>query len=114
MAVAFVRVIVPKRMVLGAAVVPECDRICLPLETHAQFGGLHVPVEHLENRVAFARAQADNARGEEAVREQAFPTRLGMRPDDRMLGTRINPSAIVIAVAAAVVLLAVVDRREAV
>src|SRR6266700_4022356 len=53
-------------------------------------------------------------RGEEAIHEQAFPTCLGMRPNNRMLGTRIDLSAVVIAVAAAIMLLAIVDRCEAI
>src|SRR5262245_42022106 len=99
-------------MVLGAAVVPECDRIRLPLETHAQLGGFHVAVEHFEYRVAFSRAQTDDVRGEKTIHEQTFPPRLWMRPDNRMLGARISLAAIVVAVAATVVLLAVVHRCE--
>src|SRR5215831_18274816 len=100
-------------MVLGAAVVPECDRIRLPLETHAQLGGLHVAVEHFEYRVAFSRAQTDDVGSEKAIHEQAFPPSLGMGPDNRMLGARIGLAAIVVAVASAVVLLAIVNRSEA-
>src|SRR5947209_17928847 len=114
MAVARVEVIVPQRMVLRAAVVPKCNRVRRPLETHAQLGGLKVPRKHFENRVAFALAQTDNMRGEEAIHEQAFPTCLGMRPNNWMLRSRIDSSAIVIAVAAAIMLLAIVDRCEAI
>src|SRR5260370_16281614 len=114
MAVAPVGVIVPQRMVLRAAVVPKCNRVRRPLEAHAQLGGLNVPIKHFENRVAFALAQTDNMRGEEAIHEQAFPTCLGMRPNNRMLGTRIDLSAVVIAVAAAIMLLAILDRCQAI
>src|SRR5262249_38084496 len=105
MAVAPVGVIVPQRMVLRAAVIPKCNRVRRPLKAHAQLGGLNVPIEHFEYRVAFALAQTDNFRSEEAIHEQAFPTSLGMRPNNRMLGTRIDLSAIVIAIAAAIMLL---------
>src|SRR5205823_10818597 len=112
MAVAPVGVVVPQRMVLRAAVVPKRNRVWCPLEAHAQLGRLNVPIEHLENRVAFALAQTNNMRGEEAIHEQAFPTCLGMRPNNRMLGMRIDLSAVVIAVAAAIMLLAIVDRCD--
>jgi hypothetical protein len=92
MAVAPVGVVVPQRMVLRAAVVPKRNRVWCPLKAHAQLGRLNVPIEHLQNRVAFALVQTDNMRGEEAIHEQAFPTCLGMRPNNRMLGTRIIES----------------------
>ena len=69
MAVAPVGVIVPQRMVLRAAVVPKCNRIRRPFESHAQLRGLNVPIEHFENRVAFTLAQTNNMRGEEAIHE---------------------------------------------
>jgi hypothetical protein len=71
-----------------------------------------MPIEHFEERVAFTFPQTDNMRGEEAVHEQAFLARLGMCPNNGMLGTRINLAAIVIAVAAAIVFLAIMDRTE--
>ena len=74
MAVAPVGIIVPQRMVLRAAIVPKRNRVRRPLEAHAQLGGLNVPIEHFQNRVAFALAQTDNMRGEEAIHEQAFLT----------------------------------------
>src|SRR5215475_13108605 len=83
MAVASVRVVVPQRMVLRAAVVPKCDRVRRPLEAHAQIGGLDVPIEHFENRVAFILAQADDVVGEKAINEQAFLTRFGMSANAR-------------------------------
>src|SRR5262245_47620976 len=94
-------------MVLRAAIVPKCNRVGRPLETHTQLGGLDVPIEHFENRVAFALAQTDNVRGEEAIHEQAFLTCLGVRPHNRMLGTRIDLLAVVITVAPAIMLLAI-------
>src|SRR5262249_9491495 len=100
-------------MVLGAAVVQECDGIRLPLETHAQLGGFHVAVEHFEYRIAFGRAQTNDVRGEKTIHEQAFSPSLGMGPDNRMLGARIGLAAIVVAVASAVVLLAILVRSYA-
>ena len=69
MAVTPVGVIVPQRMVLRAAVVPKCNRVRRPLEAHAQLGGLNVPIEHFQNRVALVFVQTDNMRGEEAIHE---------------------------------------------
>ena len=112
MAVAPVGVIVPQRMVLRAAGVPTCNRVRRPLEAHAQLRGLNVPIEHFENRVAFTLAQTDNVRGEEAIHEQAFFTCLGVRPNNWMLGTRIDFSAVVITIAGTIMLLAIVDRCE--
>src|SRR5262249_17028890 len=105
MAVAPVGIIVPQPMGLRARGVPKCNRARRPLATHAQVGGLNVPIEHFQNRVAFALARTDNVRGEEAIHEQAFLTCLGMRPNNRMLGTRIDLSAVVITVAATIMLL---------
>src|SRR5262245_26481980 len=112
MAIAPVGVIVPQRMVLRAAVVPKCNRIRRPLEAHAQLRGLNVPIEHFENRVAFTLVQADDVRSEEAIHEQTFFTCLGVCPNNWMLSTRIDLSAIVITIAATIMLLAIVDRRE--
>ena len=109
MAVTPVGIIVPQRMVLRAAVVPKCNRARRPLEAHAELGGLNVPIEHFQNRVAFALAQTDDVRGKKAIHEQAFLTCLGMRPNNRMLGTRIDLSAVVVAVAATIMLLAIVS-----
>src|SRR5262249_20519524 len=96
MTAAPVDIIVPQRMVSRAAVVPTCNRARRPLEAHAQLGRLNVPIEQFQKRVAFALARTDNVRGEEAIHEQAFLTCLGMRPNNRMLGTRIDLSAVVI------------------
>jgi len=101
-------------MVLCAAVVPKRNRVRLPLEAHTQLGGLHLPIEHFKDRVTFTLAQTDNMRGEEAVHKQAFPASFGTRPNNRMLGTRVNLAAIVITVATAIVFLAVMDCGEAV
>src|SRR5262245_17944391 len=72
MAVASVGVVVPQCMVLRAAVVPKCDRVLHPLEAHAQLGGLDVPIEHFENRVAFILAQADDVGGEKRFTNRHF------------------------------------------
>src|SRR5262245_2814591 len=114
MAVAPVGVVVPQRMVLRAAVVPECHRIRLPLEARAELGGLYLPIEHFEDRVAFTLAQTDNMRGEEAVHEQTFPAGFGMRANNRMLSARVSLAAIIISVAATIVLLAIMDGGQAV
>src|SRR5262249_53221911 len=114
MAVAPVRVIVPQHVMLSAAVVPECHRIRLPLEAHAELGGLYLSIKHFENRITFTLSQTNNMRGEEAIHEQAFPTSFGMRADNRMLGARVSLAAIVIAVTTPIVLLAVVDCAQAV
>src|SRR5215469_3834186 len=100
MAIAPVRVIVPQRMVLRAAVVTKCNRVRRPLEARARLGGVNEPIEHIQNRDAFAVSRTDDVRGEEAIHEQAFLTCLGMRPNNRMLSTRIDLSAVVITVAA--------------
>src|SRR5262245_18244630 len=114
MAVAPVGVVVTQRMVLGAAIVPECHRIRLPLEAHAELANLHLTLKYFEDRIAFALAQTDNMRGEEAVHEQALPAGFGMRANNRMLGACVSLAAIVITVAAAIVLLAVVDCGQTV
>src|SRR5271156_1854645 len=52
-AIAALRIVVPQRKMLCAAVVPERQRICLPPEAALEFGFLEVPEQHLQDGVAF-------------------------------------------------------------
>src|SRR5262249_17795602 len=113
MAVALVGVVIPKRVMLNAAVVPKCNRVRLPVEAHAELGRFDVPIEHLKDRVTLVLLKADNARREEAVDEKAFLAGHWMGPNDRMLGARIRLAAIIIAISSAKVLLTIVDRGKA-
>src|SRR5437879_6507607 len=47
-----VRVVVPDRLMLGAAVVPERDRVLPPMKTDLEIRLGHVLVEELQNRRA--------------------------------------------------------------
>src|SRR3954454_14999737 len=69
-AVAALRVIVPHRVVQGAAIVPERDRVRLPAEAAVEFRRLGVAVQHLQEGVAFEAAQALDRGGEVRVDEQ--------------------------------------------
>src|SRR5688572_22912099 len=48
MSIALSRIIVPQGVVLDTAIVPERDRVWLPLEAAMQLRCLDVPVEHLK------------------------------------------------------------------
>src|SRR5262245_8130776 len=91
---ASVGVVVPHRAVLGAAVVPEGDRVGLPLEAHRELGRLDVAPEHLQDRIALAFAEADNAGREHPIYEQDLPARDRVGAHDRVLGTRIRLAGI--------------------
>jgi hypothetical protein len=99
-------------MVLRAAVVPERDRVRLPLEAAMQFRRLDVAVEHLQYRVALLLAQLHDAGGEGAVDEQCLAPGHRMGADQGMLLTRVL-LAPVFGVPSAVDMLAVVDRGHA-
>src|SRR5262245_20064224 len=114
MAVAPVRVIVPQRMMLSAAVIPERDRVRLPAEARAELGRLDVAEQHGEDRIAFVAAHAENAGGEEAIHEQAFPARDRMRAHHRVLGARIFFAAVVNIITAAIEWLTIVDGAQAI
>src|SRR5678815_904676 len=67
MAVAALRIVVPHRVVLHAAVVPERDRVHLPAEPAVELRRLDVAVEELQHRVALRPRELLDARGEAAV-----------------------------------------------
>ena len=67
MAVAALRVVIPRRQMLGAAIVPERDRAWAPSEAALKFGIFEVPEEHLENCVALAVLQLHDSSGEHPI-----------------------------------------------
>ena len=85
-AVTYVRVIVERRAVHGAAVVPEGDGVLLPAEAALELGRLAVANQHLQERVALVLSQAFDALGEAAIDEQALSARHRMRAHDGMDG----------------------------
>ena len=88
MAVALVRIIVPDRAVLDAAVIPERNGIRPPLEAHAQFRRLDATIQHPQDRVAFVLAKSNNPCREISVDEEALLPGDRMRPNDGELGAR--------------------------
>src|SRR5665647_2103139 len=62
-----VRPVVPQRAVLGAAVVPERDRILAPAEAALEQRIFHVLVEVFQDRAALVAGDADDVAGETAV-----------------------------------------------
>lgn len=90
-----VGVVIPQRLVHHAAVVPECNRVRLPLEAHAELGRFHMPIEHFENGIALAPPEADNTCGVVSVDEQGFSPRHRMCPNNGVFGPRKYLAAVV-------------------
>ena len=88
MAVAALRVVIPQRQMLGAAIVPERDRAGAPSEAALKFGIFEVPEEHLENCVALALLQLHDSSGEHPIHVKCLASRLRMSPYHRMLRVR--------------------------
>src|SRR5262249_25067264 len=64
MSVAFMGKVVPKGLMLGAAIVPKCDRVGLPPEAHAELRRFDMLVKHLQDGIAFGLLEAGDAHGE--------------------------------------------------
>src|ERR1700722_7035683 len=77
--IASLREIIPQRMMLRAAIVPEGNRARLPLEAAHELRRLDVPVQHLKQRSALLLLQLRNVSGEAAVDVKRFPSGHGMR-----------------------------------
>src|SRR5262245_17065420 len=86
MPVTLIGKIVPKRMVLDAAVVPESDRVWLPLEPRTEFRRLDMPVKHLKDRGALALLEAHDSSCEDAVDEEALLSSDWMGPNNGVFG----------------------------
>src|SRR5215469_16883099 len=104
MAVAALRVVIPQRQMLGAAIVPERDRAGAPSEAALKFGIFDVPEEHLENRVTLTVLQLLDSSGEHPIHVNSLAPRLRMSPYHRMLRVRecfsttwSGPAALVVA-----------------
>src|SRR5687767_12585201 len=76
------REVIPHRVMLDGAVVPEGHGARLPAEAAVQLGRLHVAEEQLEHRGALRLREPDDARGEPAVHEQRLAPGHGVRPYD--------------------------------
>ena len=75
---------------LGAAVVPERQRVRCPLQPAPQpWRGVDVPVEHVQHRPALASGQPLDVRREALIHEEDLPPRLGMARHHRMFVARI-------------------------
>ena len=114
MAVAVIGVVIPNRSVLRASVIPECDRAWPPLEAHAEFRRLDVPIEHLEHGRALAVSETDNPRCEETVDKKALLTGDRMRAKNGMFGVRIVLAVIINPIAPTIHMFALVDGRHAI
>src|SRR5712672_43225 len=99
---------------LDATVVPECNRVRLPLEADAELGRLDVAIEHLKDCVALVLPQADDARRECAVDEQALFPGDWMGPNNRMFGAGKCLAGIINPVSPTIDVLAVMNRAQSV
>src|SRR5260370_35398441 len=108
-----VRPIIPHRVVLDAAVVPERDRVRLPAEAALEQRVGHVLVEIAQDAVALVARDAVDVAGEALVDVERLPAGDRMGADHRVVGERVALLVLdaVIGVLAAVVL-AVVPCRQ--
>src|SRR2546422_9384772 len=113
MPVAPLRIVVPHRVVLDAAVVPERDRAHLPPEAALELRRLDVAIEELQERVALGLRELDDPGGEPRVNVERLASRHGMRAHDGMLGLRKHLALVLHAVAPAIDVLTLVARGEA-
>src|SRR5215467_2893754 len=114
MAVTALRIVIPQRQMLGAAIVPKRDRAGAPVEAALEFGIFDVPEEHLENRVALALLQLHDSSGEHPIHVNSLAPGLRMSPYHRMLRARECFSTTWSGTAAFVVARTVVDGGQAV
>src|SRR5260370_15565364 len=73
--------IVPDRIMLGAAIVPECDRMRRPTETHVPMRPRDMVVKEFQHAAAFSRRHFVNVTGELAIDEQRLAVALRMTHD---------------------------------
>src|SRR6185369_6543645 len=79
-----VRPVVPDGAMLGAAVIPEGDRMLAPVEAHLPLGALDVLEQELEQRIALHRRQIVDVRGLAAIDVDELAAGPGMHRDDRV------------------------------
>src|ERR1700756_2740509 len=109
-----VRPVIPHRAMLGAAVIPEGDRILGPAEAALEQRVLCVLVEIAKDRVALVAGNADDVAREAAVDIERLLARYRVRAQDRMLGARIARLVgdAVIGIKATISLLAIMQRGQ--
>src|SRR6266566_10079615 len=84
-----VRPVVPHRAVLGAAVVPERNRVLGPAEAALEQRIFRVLIEIVQHRIALVARDADDVPREAAVDIERLLAGHGMGANHRMLGARI-------------------------
>src|SRR5438105_7801756 len=89
--------IVPDRVMLGAAIVPECDRMRRPAEAHVPMRPRDMVVKEFQHAAAFGRRYFVNVTGELAIDEQRLAAAFRMTTDDGVNGDRIDIGVLVIA-----------------
>src|SRR6266550_7535796 len=82
--------IVPDRIMLGAAIVPECDRMWRPAETHVPVRPRDMVVKEFQHAAAFSRRHFINVTGELAIDEQRLAAAFRVTNDDGVSGDRVN------------------------
>src|ERR1700749_1178763 len=80
------RVIIPHRDVLHAAIVPERNRVRLPPEPHLPMRARAVLIKEVEDSLALAFRHVLDRMREHRIDEDRLPSRDGMSADHRMLG----------------------------
>src|SRR6476620_1429717 len=85
-----VRPVIPHRVVLNAAIVPERDRVLAPAEAALEQRVGHVLVKIAQDAVAFVARQAVDIARKALVDVERLPTGHRMRAHDRVIGGRIT------------------------
>ena len=83
-AAAYMRVVVPERMVLDAPVVPEGDRVVFPREADMKLGRTYVIEEELEEGLALLAFQSHDTPREAGIDKQCLTARDRVGTDHRV------------------------------
>src|ERR1700720_1634132 len=85
-----VRKVVVHRIMLGATIVPHCDRVWLPAPAHGELRPVHVIKQKLQKVVAFFLRESLNGGRKSFVDKKTILARLRMSSDHRMKHRRIG------------------------
>ena len=78
-----------QRPMLRTAIIPERDRVFLPMEANLKLRRFNVLDEKIEQTAGFRTLQFLDAGGENTIDEQSLPPGFRMGTYQRMLGARI-------------------------
>ncbi len=83
---------------LRAAIVPQGNRIFLPLEAAMKLRSSGLLKQHVEQGSAFRRSHADNPPGKPTINEQRLPSGHRMSPHHRVDSLRSLPLRVMVTI----------------